>query len=432
MRDIRTGLAAATLAWFALSQTAAAPPPGADTRGYPDSVFSTVPFNKWLAQPDQAHLHWTARVIDPVLSPHQRLAARVFVQVDGRDLASRRGTGSLLVLVEVKTENGAAFQNHQEMDLEKVEEGIKANDAVFTQSFFVLPGDYRVAIALYDTATKEHVLTQRKLHVGPLRNDPLPDAWRDLPPIEFMGGEKPPNSWYLPAIETRLRVSAETREPAHIDVVVNLTPSERFTGSSRVQNRNMGTLLPSAKVLAQIDWHNSFGLALLDLARQRTVWQQDDARPLDWDEVRRSLDDAKPGMIDVKSLQNRTQNAQFFVNEIGRRIAAAHKQEILIVLSSLVEFEPGQDMRPIELNGTPNVRLFYIRYQPWPPITFGRAGGRSMLRMPDGNPPPRTEPYAIDQLAPLLKPLDPRLFEVGTPEQFRKALAAILSEIARV
>ena len=39
---------------------------------------------------------------------------------------------------------------------------------------------------------------------------------------------------------------------------------------------------------------------------------------------------------------------------------------------------------------------------------------------------------AIDQLEPLLKPLDPKLFEVGTPEQFRKALATILGEIAKL
>lgn len=38
----------------------------------------------------------------------------------------------------------------------------------------------------------------------------------------------------------------------------------------------------------------------------------------------------------------------------------------------------------------------------------------------------------IDQLEPLLKPLEPRLFEVATPEQFRGALATILAGIARL
>ena len=36
----------------------------------------------------------------------------------------------------------------------------------------------------------------------------------------------------------------------------------------------------------------------------------------------------------------------------------------------------------------------------------------------------------MDQLEPFLKPLDPRLFDVLSAEQFRKALAAIMSEIS--
>jgi hypothetical protein len=48
--------------------------------------------------------------------------------------------------------------------------------------------------------------------------------------------------------------------------------------------------------------------------------------------------------------------------------------------------------------------------------------------------PPRPTPNAVqqDSLEGTLKPLDPRLFDVETPEQFRKALAAILSDISRM
>jgi hypothetical protein len=403
----------------------------AATGEFSDSAFSGIPFDKWLSEPDQSHMHWVARVIDPVLSPHQRLSAGVFVEVDGRELAKRRGKGMLLVLVQVNDEKGFAWQNHLEMDLERVEAGIKANDAVFSQTFFVLPGDYRIAIALYDTATKEHTIAKRRLHVAALRNDPLPGAWGGLPAVEFVPPEKPPDSWYLPSVDNRLRIDAGSRAPAHVDLVVNLTPSERFTASSRVQNRNMGALLPATKVLSQIDWHNEFAIALLDLARRRATWQQDDGRPLDWGEASRSLDEVKPGIIDIKSLENRTQSAQFFVNEVARRLAAGKRREIMIVLSSPVEFEPGQDMRPIELKEPGNAKVFYIRYQPYPPIGFGRAGAATRITMPDGSAAPRSR-YVIDQLEPLLAPLGPRLFEVSTPQQFRKALAAILGEIAAV
>ena len=41
-------------------------------------------------------------------------------------------------------------------------------------------------------------------------------------------------------------------------------------------------------------------------------------------------------------------------------------------------------------------------------------------------------PLESDQLEPMLKPLDPKLFDVLSAEQFRKALAAMMSEIGRL
>lgn len=396
--------------------------------GSPDPVFSQIHSDQWLSQGDRSHMHWSTGVSEPELSNHQRLVARVFARVDGGELARRRGKGQFLVLVQVKDAQGRVWQNHQEMDLAHVEEGIKANDALFTQLFFVLPGEYGISIALFDTATGEHSVVRRKLHVSPLKNDPLPDAWRDLPAVQFVGPQKPPDSWLLPSIGKKLSLAVETREPAHVSLLVNLTPSERFEGSSRVQNRNLAALLPSAKVLSQIGWKNAtFSLALLDLARRRIAWQQDDMDDPDWWQAAGSLAEVNPGIIDVKSLANRKHSAQFFLDEIGRRIGTPKGSPILIVLSSPVEFEPGQEMSPIARASASNARVFYIRYQPLPPLPAGR---RQML---NATLPPRAGFVPpVDQLAPLLKPLDPRLFEVSTPEQFRKALANIIGEISKL
>ena len=51
----------------------------------------------------------------------------------------------------------------------------------YAQEAFVLPGDYRVSMVIFDTKTGEHSAMQKMLHVNPLRNDPLPAAWKDLP-----------------------------------------------------------------------------------------------------------------------------------------------------------------------------------------------------------------------------------------------------------
>jgi hypothetical protein len=396
--------------------------------GFSDPAFSQIPFDQWLSQPDNSHMHWSARVSETELSAHQRLTARVFVEVDGAELAKRRGAGQFLVLVQVNDEKGQTWQNHQEVDLEHIEAGIKSSDAVFSQLFFALPGDYRVAIAIFATATEEHSILKRKLHVSALRNDPLPDAWRDLPAVEFFSPSMPPDNWYLPSIEGKLHLAVATHEPVHVSLVVNLTAAERLTGSARVQNRNWSVLLPATKVLSQVDWGNAtFSLALLDLSRRRVTYQQGDTQELDWSKAGASLLEVNPGVIDVKSLENRKHSAQFFLDEIRRRIGKSKGSPVVIVLSSAVEFEPGQEIRPLTLDTSSGARVFYIRYQPLMPVTFSRRP------RPNGTLAARPEFVApIDQLAPLLKPLDPRLFEVATPEQFRKALAAILSEMKKL
>jgi hypothetical protein len=109
---------------------------------------------------------------------------------------------------------------------------------------------------------------------------------------------------------------------------------------------------------------------------------------------------------------------------------------VVIILSSAVRFESAQELHPLAPEDATTAHVYYIRYQPPPRISLGPAApqlGRGRRRMQDGAPQVHTESEAqTDQLEPLLKPLDPRLFEVTTPEQFRKALATILGDIAKL
>lgn len=421
----RCALIAFFLVLPSLALAAEALQPGAS-----DPVFSQVPFEQWLTGSGETHMRWSATVTEPRLSPHQRLVANVIVQVDGAELARLRGKGQFLVLVQVTDNKGRLWQSHQEMDLEHIEAGMKGNNARFSQPFFVLPGDYRLSIAVYADATGDHSVLTRRLHVTALKNDPLPDAWRDLPAIEFIPSLNAPDTWLLPSIASRLQLAATTGKPARVDLVVNLTPSEQFSGSIPVQNRNFGVLLPSTKILSQIDWGaGDFSLRLLDLSRHRIAYQHDGGSDPDWYQAGASLTEVNPGVIDARSLERRHFSADFFVSEVSRRVRAAarsRKPSAVIVLSAPVQFNEGQELRPITVNSPPNVKVFYIRYQPPPQLFISYSAFNRFSR------PIRADFVAVDQLEPLLKTLDPHLFEVSTPEQFRKAVATILGEISRL
>lgn len=392
-----------------------------------DPVFSTVPFEQWLSQPNQSRMRWTLHLSDPELSPHQRWAVTLDVQVDGAELAKRRGEGHFLILVQVSDESNRVWQNHQEIDLGSIPEGTKGNDTVCTQSFFAVPGFYNVAVALFDTARGEHSVVQRRLRVNPVKNDPLPEMWSDLPAIEFFTPGSSRDRWFLPSVAGRLTIATETRRAVEVDLLVNLTPAERLSGSARIQNRNLEALIPSAKVLAQVEWRNAkLNVEFLDLARRRVAYRQNNVDSLDWPGISDALEQANPGVIDIRSLANRRYNADFFLNRIARRVHPLNQTvappRIVIVLSTVVFFEPGVETNQIAISPTPDATVIYIRYQPRPGITINPEG-RPRRTIPSPGP--------ADQIEPLLKPLAPHLFEVHTPEEFRRSLAKVLDLAAK-
>jgi hypothetical protein len=422
-------------------------------RGIADPEFEKIPFQQWLSGDGQTQMHWTARVFPPILSSQQRLLAGIELQFDGAELARRRGHGQWMIFIQLTDDEGATYQDHGSIDLEKVEEGISASlnasNVTYTQYVFVRPGDYHIACAIYDTATGEHAIRTDTLHVAGLKKDPLPGAWRDLPPVEFRPNAEAPDIYYLPSLTGRLRLPLETRRPVRMEVIVNLTPSELASGSLRAQGRNLSTLLPALKVIAQIgSGDDTKNFALLDLARRRVAFHQEQVREPDWDRMKAALTENDPGTIDVKSLQDRKHNAGFFVSEVGRRINAdaekpaagtAAPLRVLIVITSPVAFEPGEDLQPVRPETASGYRVYYLRLHAATqrPYAVGipertRGFGPGMGRHRHANPDEEAaRADQIDQLASTVKPLSPRLFDISTAQDFRKALAAILSDISR-
>lgn len=406
--------------------------------GKRDPAFDTVPFERWLAGADQAQIPWKPAVAAGELSNHQRLTAHIRIQVDGREILKHRGHGKLLFLVQFTDGEGRNWQGHDTFDLDHVNDSFGAAELLYAQATFVLPGDYQVAIAMVDQQTNEYSLARRPLRVAALKSDPLPDAWNDLPAVEFATDNETPDSWFLPSVKGEMSLPVVTRRPIHIEVLLNLTLSAWTAGSIRAHNTAMAVLVPVFRVLSQMDVRTgSLDIAVLDLEQRRVTFEQQDVSDLDWPALKTAIREAAPHTVDVRALATRKQRAEFFVKEVGRRVEAAAEGaplHVLIVLSAPVEFGKGEHPGSVAAARRPNQRIFYIRDHGWRPAgQHLRAGGglgrgRGRFGMPST---PGASPYT-DQLANTVKPLNPRLFGVYTPMDFRKALAAILSDIARM
>ena len=383
----------------------------------PNPLFARVPFRQWLAEGPRQQLPWKVIVWPERLSSHQRLLSYIEILVPGKELLKRNGQGRLIALVQLTDEAGRVYQNDGVLDLDRAHPADKKKDAFFAWGVFVLPGDYKMALAVYDRETGEHNLTQRNLRVPPLKNDPLPDAWRGLPSVEFMERAEKLDSSFHPEIQGKLHLPLETQRPVRIELLVNLTPSEILTGSYRAYNFNLRALMPILKTLSQVAVRNgAVNLATLDLTRQQVSFEQSDVSPgqLDWSHLKEVLAAADPSTIDVQSLQGRKYNAAFLRDELARRIALHAEDQtvnpvrVFILLSSSVAFNARDGLSQIELPRECNCLVYHLRYNWW----FSRMA-------------------AFDDIDKVLKPLKLRKFSATTPQGVRKALATMLDEIAK-
>jgi hypothetical protein len=400
-------------------------------RGTLDPAFEKISFDRWLGERDQARFRWTAGVQRAELSFHQRLMTRVEVRLDGRDLETRRGDGQLVFFVQITDRDGTRYQDHGSIELNKLDENIKAANLDYSPRAFVLPGDYRLAVALLDTATGEHSTRQAQFRVARPAHDLLPDAWRELPPVEFIGNEEAPDGWYLPDIHGRLQWAVSVNWPARVSVILNVAPSIPAPGSRRTQSGDLAAMLPTLKAISQTGSSSlSERVELLDLARRRTVFHQDEVHTLDWPRLKAALGEANTASIDVHSLSERHHDAQFFVSQVRKLLRASEEPCVLVVLTKPVAFESGEDLEPISLESLPACKVIYIRYRapmqrdaaPIGRQMGGRGRGARMGGPMTRNRPPQD---VVDQLEATLKPLRPKVFDVETPEQTTRALAEI-------
>jgi len=389
-----------------------------------DPEFNKVPFAEWFTGKADIGFKWSERILPVVLSVHQRLLAQIEIRVDGRELARRRGLGKLIFYFEFTDSQGRKYQDHTDFDLEKVGPAVKSAVITISDSAFVIPGEYSVAIAIYNTATGEHTAKRDRLQVLPLNSDPVPAMWRDLPSVDFVDASEPPDCWYLPKERGRLNLAVESRRPVRLEVVANLESSEALT-TFRAKDADIRLVLPYLKVLSEIQGPNlKKTISLLDVVRRRVLFEQPEVDQLDWKRLRTAIQGVNPGLIDRNALAGQQNIASFFINEVAQRFARDNGPgpRVVVVLTGAMNFGTSQNLQEIEIKSRPGDHLMYVRMRSVPSLPQSTLLAQSTQVIPGSS--------GMDELAHGFASVPGlRLLEVQSPGAFREALAAILQEI---
>ena len=148
-----------------------------------------------------------------------------------------------------------------------------------------------------------------------VKGDPLRDMDRDLPQIDFLPDvqhldikpNQPSSSDPWAFGDGTLRLPVDTGTPIQLDVVADFPPS--FAARVQGYHWNAALLLQISEVLSQIDLKNGcIRFSATNILGQKTYVHREDARKVDWDNLRRALEqaerdnEAKRNTVDVRTL----------------------------------------------------------------------------------------------------------------------------------
>ncbi len=392
-------------------------------------LFRRFPFEQWRAAGSASQIKWQFHMTEASLSPHQRLLQRFEGLVDAGEVQKRRDHGQILFLLELEDASGRRWRTREMADLSRIPADFKSGGVSWAQDAFVLPGKYRVSVAVFDTKTQEHSFLTRELRVAGPKSDPLAQAEQGLPTVEFVRQYAQPDAWFQPGLRASVALPVASKRPVHIDIVMNMTMSERVQGSLRAFRRNMSLLIPCLRVLAAMQpEQGAIDVTLLDLAKKK-MWQQEGVRGLDWEKMRDAFATTNPGVIDVASLAGKGATQQYFWDSLLARVMPEERKgdealRVVIVLSSPLFLERQYKVEPATVPKDPNRRVYYLQYRPLQPRP-------AMMHFED-KPMPAAMAMPSDDLERTLKLLDAKVFSVVSPAQFRKALAVILADIGKL
>lgn len=389
----------------------------------------TVPFDRWVREGESSQIPWKVRITAPELGFSLRLYCNIEAVVDGKALASRLSPGMLaqgkLVLISQFTDSqGYAQRGHVQLDFAQGPESSRTVDYTLALGAYLTPGDYRADIVAVNTATGEHSMATRTVHVGSWPG--MEAYWSRLPTVEVLSSPGPPEAWFHPEVRGPLALAAEPRRPLRVHVILNLPSATLPQEPPRMRS----ALVAEFKALAQLTVRDgSRDAAVLDLDRAREVFLQDGGYALDWTSLRPSFLEQASSTIDVTALSGQSRDAEFFASRMNR------PGEVIILLGTPMRFQQRDKQSSLERS---NTRIFYVKfpvmasmfkpmYEPGRVPTIGDPSVQDMKlhRQYDSA-------YADvqDDVEKLLKGAHARIFRADTPEAFQKAVAAILKEIA--
>jgi hypothetical protein len=365
----------------------------------------SIPISDWLNGNDTAAIPWSVQVRPAVLGMDQRIEVFYTVTIRAKALNSSGPRHELFLISRISSTDGE-WLNAPDITHHKIDGELPNQmQAVFNMRVSVQPGDYLLWLVLYDRKTAKHSFTKRRVRVAEMRGDPLPLLYKRMPLVEFpriteAGVSYANSEFFLPIANKR---------PMQVELISMFSPPEQWAGRSRAVRIHNNNTVGALAALAQMELSKgSISITGLDLSRRELSFEQRDFKNLDWPSLLEALKKAQSLNITTEALQGSKSNGAFFRDFLDERLTSSSPENeplrVIIVVTSSWLFERGSDLKPIQIEGDCNCRIYHLRFR-------------------------LTTTDVFDQLEKFMKPLRPRTFNPVTPRDLRKAIAEIVEDL---
>ena len=373
--------------------------------------LQSLPLQEWLDVGPHAQIPWDSRVREPYLRMDQRVEVLYLAQIDAKELNRTGNNHEVFLIARISSPDGEWLTPPNISGHQLDQQLPKQMELQFTMRIIAQPGPYKLWMILYDRVTGKHNLATHRFRVPGLRGDPLPDLYRKMPRVEIATVNDPKDDANN-SLADNLNLSVANKRPLNVELISMLSAPEQWTGRSRMVRPYNYNIVSALAALSQLQLsQGALSITGLDLSRREVIFRQSDFRRVNWQQLMEALKKAQSPSITAKALEGAKNNGAFFREILDQRLngkwSDGEPLRVVVVITSSSLFKSGSDLRPLQIEGECNCRVYYVRFR---------------LTIAD----------VFDELEKFMKPLHPRTFNVITARDLRKAIAEIVDDLNKL
>jgi hypothetical protein len=357
---------------------------------------------EWLSMPDHMDFPWKVYLTTKIsrVDLQQRYMAGVHAYIDCGDLRDSRNQRDLHFVLKVATSDNRWFPGYSYTHT-AIPSGVdRSHEIHYMDRVYLRPGRYILALIVYDPALKQGNVYRRNVEVSRLKNDPLPKLDSTLPDVDFVGTDV----WLLGQGKEWLPV--KNSRCLCVDIIANTSIDDPYRQYSR-------PILQASSVLSHLVLHKGrVRVTILDALRMKTLCSREDATDFDWQRAIEIYRDQERAMIDVGTLESRTQASAYLFDQFQKILndsacvpgVESPLKIVIVVGAGRLKFAEHTRVEQIIAQDPASDRFYYFSYTMESP----------------------------DDLSKMLKGTKSRRLFFDDPFLFRKALAELISDLEKL